>query len=100
MKHKGNNNYSRREVKSIKTMVDYNSNLSKPVSRRKLATAVAKALNRPVLGVYYKLLSMTEKKPRIKRVAVQQELPLVQKSISFGKPTKIEISENGMTFYF
>jgi len=35
-----------------------------------------------------------------KRKAVAAPKVMSKQSITFGKPTKIEISDNGMTFYF
>ena len=102
MKSKGQTNYSSKELKSIKQMVATNKNSFKPLSKRKLATLVANAINRPVIGVYYKLLSMPKKRTYTKRTKEVTTTPIVsmKKSISFGKPSKIEISDTGMTFYF
>lgn len=103
MKSKGQTNYSSKELKSIKAMVATNKNSFKPLSKRKLATLVANTINRPVTGVYYKLLSMPQKRTytkRTKEVTTTTPIVSMKKSISFGKPTKIEISDNGMTFYF
>lgn len=102
MKSKGQTNYSSKELKSIKAMVATNKNSFKPLSKRKLATLVANAINRSVTGVYYKLLSMPQKRTYTKRTKEVTTTPIVsiKKSISFGKPSKIEISDNGMTFYF
>jgi hypothetical protein len=44
------------------------------------------------------MLGMTPK--TVKRTAVAAPKMMTKKSITFGKPTKIEISDNGMTFYF
>lgn len=102
MKSKGQTNYSSKELKSIKEMVATNKKSVKPLSKRKLATIVANVINRPLVGVYCKLLSMPQKRAYTKRTKEVTTTPIVsmKKSISFGKPSKIEISDNGMTFYF
>lgn len=105
MKSKGQNNYSKVELKRMKMAVRYNKSLPKPLSTIKLATVLAKDLGRSRTGVYYKMLGMTTKRTKTQRVTNSAQ-PNVQpvmgnkKSITFSKPTKIEISDNGMTFYF
>lgn len=98
MKAKGQNNYSRVELKRMKMAIKYNKSLPKPLSTIKLATVIAKDLGRSRTGVYYKMLGMNPK--GVKRTAVTAPRVTTKKSITFGKPTKIEISDNGMTFYF
>lgn len=98
MKAKGQNNYSRVELKRMKMAIKYNKSLPKPLSTIKLATVIAKDLGRSRTGVYYKMLGMTRK--NVKRVPVAGPKVMSKQPIKFGKPTKIEISDNGMTFYF
>ena len=98
MKAKGQNNYSKVELKRMKMAMRYNKSIPKPLSTVKLATVIAKDLGRSHTGVYYKMLGMTPK--TVKRTDVAAPKIMTKKSISFGKPTKIEISDNGMTFYF
>jgi len=98
MKAKGQNNYSKVELKRMKMAIRYNKSLPKPLSTVKLATVLAKDLGRSRTGVYYKMLRMNPK--GVKRTSVAQPRMTTKKSITFGKPTKIEISDNGMTFYF
>lgn len=78
--------------------IRYNKSLPKPLSTVKLATTIAKDLGRSRTGVYYKMLGMNPKS--VKRTSVAAPKATTKKSITFGKPTKIEISDNGMTFYF
>jgi len=98
MKTKGQVNYSNKELKQIKNALTDNAKMPKPLSLCRLANVVAKALGRSYTGVYYKMLHMQP--VRNKRTAVETAKVMTKKSISFGKPTKIEISDNGMTFYF
>ena len=98
MKAKGQNNYSKVELKRMKMAMRYNKSIPKPLSTVKLATVIAKDLGRSRTGVYYKMLGMTPK--TVKRTAVPASKMMTKKSMTFGKPTKIEISDNGMTFYF
>lgn len=97
MKSKGQINYSTKELKQMKTAVRYNKALPKPLSTSRLAKTVAKELGRSYTGVYYKMLSIV---PNNKRKAVAAPKVMSKQSITFGKPSKIEISNNGMTFYF
>jgi hypothetical protein len=98
MKSKGQINYSTKELKQMKTAVRNNKALPKPLSTSRLAKSVAKELGRSYTGVYYKMLHMMP--VRTKRTAVAAPKVMAKKSISFGKPSKIEISDSGMTFYF
>lgn len=98
MKTKGQNNYSRVELKRIKMAIRYNKSMPKPLSTNKLAMLMAKELGRSRTGVYYKMLGLNPKS--VKRTSVPAPKVMTKKSITFGKPTKIEISDNGMTFYF
>ena len=95
MKHKGSVNYTRKELKVIKETLKSNSLREKPFSIKRLSTATSRVLNRPQIGIYYKMLGMSPK--RRKRTAVPTS---TSRSVTFTKPTKIEISEAGMTFYF
>ena len=99
MKSKGQINYSTKELKQMKTAVRNNKALPKPLSTSRLAKTVAKELGRSYTGVYYKMLGI---KPTsaTKRKAVAAPKMMSKQSITFGKPTKIEISNDGMTFYF
>lgn len=81
--------------------IRYNKSMPKPLSTNKLATVMAKELGRSRTGVYYKMLEITPKSTKsVKRTAVAAPKVTTKKSITFGKPTKIEISDAGMTFYF
>ena len=103
MRSKGQKDYSAKELKQIKTAMRYNKAMPKPLSTNKLATMMAKELGRPYTGVYCKMLTLKTNTKTItapKRVAVEGPKFSVQKQVTFGKPTKIEISNNGMTFYF
>jgi len=102
MRKKGSNNYSRKELRTIKTMMMDNKKTVKPMSMVKLSKFVAGALNRPSNGVYIKMLDMSPKKTKRQAVVtktVSTKMPL-NRSVTFRKPTKIEISETGMTFFF
>lgn len=102
MRKKGSNNYSKKELRTIKTMMMDNKRAVKPMSMAKLSKFVAGQLNRPVSGVYFKMLDMAPQ--RTKRQPVMTKTistpPMSTKSLTFGKPTKIEISDKGMTFFF
>ena len=100
MKAKGQNNYSRVELKRMKMAIKYNKALPKPLSVNRLATVIAKDLGRSRTGVYYKMLGIIPKSVRNRRKTVDAPKVMSKQSITFGKPTKIEISDNGMTFYF
>ena len=101
MKAKGQNNYSKTELKRMKMAIRYNKSLPKPLSTVKLATVLSKDLNRAYTGVYCKMLEITPGRTK-RKASVKQSTPVMgnKKSITFTKPTKIEISDNGMTFYF
>jgi len=98
MKSKGQVNYSNKELKQIKSALTDNAKMPKPLSLCRLAHVVSKALGRSYTGVYYKMLHMQP--APVKKVAVTGTKVSAQKQITFGKPTKIEISNDGMTFYF
>lgn len=79
-----------------------NKKTVKPMSMVKLSKFVAGALNRPSNGVYIKMLDMSPKKTKRQAVVtktVSTKMP-INRSVTFRKPTKIEISETGMTFFF
>jgi hypothetical protein len=102
MKAKGQNNYSRKELRTIKTMMADNKRAARPMSMAKLSKFVASNLNRPSNGVYIKMLDMSPKRTKRQPVVtktVSTKMPL-KRSVTFRKPTKIEISETGMTFFF
>jgi hypothetical protein len=102
MRKKGSNNYSKKELRTIKTMVMDNKKTVKPMSMMKLSKFVASSLNRPFTGVYNKMLSMTPQRTKRQPVmtkTVSTKMP-IKRSVTFRKPTKIEISETGMTFFF
>lgn len=107
--------YSKKETVAIRVLMDENNLSRKPLSLRRLAFVVAKQLNRKEYGVYNKMLKMCMQKPKYQKTmrkqvvvpqptqtAVQADMFNQQpaKSVTFGKPTKIEISDAGMTFYF
>lgn len=103
MKQKGNTNYSRKEIVSIKESMKVNNLRTKPLSIKKLAISVAKDMDRTMFGIYRKMLSMRPKRAIAQRVIkTPVAAPTVQmtKQVTFGKPTKIEISDAGMTFFF
>jgi len=102
MKAKGQNNYSRKELRTIKTMMADNKRAARPMSMAKLSKFVASNLNRPSNGVYIKMLDMSPKRAKRQPVmtkTVSAKMP-IKRSVTFRKPTKIEISETGMTFFF
>ena len=102
MRKKGSNNYSRKELKTIKTMMAENKRATKPMSMAKLSKFVAAQLSRPSTGVYIKMLDMSPKQTKRQSVmtkTVSAKMP-IKRSVTFRKPTKIEISETGMTFFF
>ena len=102
MRKKGSNNYSRKELRTIKVMMADNKKTVKPMSTIKLSKFVAGVLNRPVTGVYSKMLDMSPKRAKRQSVmtnTVSTKMP-INRSVTFRKPTKIEISETGMTFFF
>lgn len=74
-----------------------------PVSTPKLARKLAKQFNRTYEGVYVKLLKMRRGmtiEPKTV-VAPVTKTPVLTKSHTISnRPTKIEISDAGMTFYF
>jgi hypothetical protein len=83
-------------------MVMDNKKTVKPMSMMKLSKFVASSLNRPVSGVYIKMLDMAPQRAKRQPVmtkTVSTKMPL-KRSVTFRKPTKIEISETGMTFFF
>lgn len=102
MRKKGSNNYSRKEMSTIKKMIVENKKTVKPMSMAKLSKFVAAQLNRPTTGVYYKMRELVPQRVRRAKVVAQKpvQTQVTRKSVTFGKPTKIEISDNGMTFYF
>lgn len=102
MRKKGSNNYSRKELRTIKTMMIDNKKTAKPMSIVKLSKFVAEQLNRPTSGVYTKMLDMAPQRTKRQSVATKtiSTPPMSTKSVTFGKPTKIEISDKGMTFFF
>ena len=104
MRSKGQKDYSSKELKQMKSAMRHNKSLPKPLSTNKLAVMMAKELGRAYTGVYCKMLTLKTKKTTTttapKHVAVEGPKFSVQKQVTFGKPTKIEISNNGMTFYF
>lgn len=102
MKAKGQNNYSKRELKTIKTMMTENKRSAKSMSMAKLSKFVAAQLSRPSSGVYIKMLDMSPKRSKRQPVmtnTVSAKMP-IKRSVTFRKPSKIEISETGMTFFF
>jgi hypothetical protein len=79
-----------------------NKKTVKPMSMMKLSKFVANSLNRPISGVYIKMLDMAPQRAKRQTVmtkTVSTKMP-IKRSVTFRKPTKIEISETGMTFFF
>jgi hypothetical protein len=102
MRKKGSNNYSKKELRTIKTMMDDNKRATRPMSIAKLSKFVAAQLNRPSNGVYIKMLDMAPQRAKRQPVmtkTVSTKMP-IKRSVTFRKPSKIEISETGMTFFF
>jgi hypothetical protein len=102
MKAKGQVNYSNKELKQIKLAMRYNKTMPKPLSVNKLSTIVAKEIGRSRIGVYYKMLGMkpATTRTRVKGTRVVAQRHPAPSSVTLGRPTKIEISNDGMTFYF
>lgn len=98
MRSKGQKDYSKVELRRMKMAIRYNKSLPKPLSTNRLAKMMAKDLCRPFTGVYCKMLGMTTRS--VNREAVTRTKVVAKQSLTFNKPTKIEISNNGMTFYF
>ena len=83
-------------------MMAENKRATKPMSMAKLSKFVAAQLSRPSTGVYIKMLDMSPKQTKRQSVmtkTVSAKMP-IKRSVTFRKPTKIEISETGMTFFF
>jgi len=102
MRKKGSNNYSKKELRTIKTMMADNKRATRPMSIAKLSKFVSAQLNRPSNGVYIKMLDMSPQRTKRQPVVtntVSTKMP-IKRSVTFRKPTKIEISETGMTFFF
>jgi hypothetical protein len=104
MKAKGQVNYSSKELKQIKLAMRYNKTMPKPLSTSRLAKIVSKELGRSYTGVYYKMLGMkpatNTKRTTVKGTRVVAQKNPAPSSVTLGRPTKIEISNDGMTFYF
>ena len=89
--------YSKEELSTMQEMA------KQPVSTIKLARKLAKQFNRTYAGVYSRLLIIrrsvvVEPKAIVTPVA---KTPVQTKSHTISsRPTKIEISDAGMTFYF
>jgi len=89
--------YSKTELMVMQEMA------KKPISTIKLAKRLAKEFNRTFGGVYAKLLVMrkhTKVEPVITNTVSTKTVVEGKKHTISSRPTKIEISENGMTFYF
>ena len=102
MRKKGSNNYSKKELRTIRTMMADNKKTARPMSMVKLSKFVASSLNRPVGGVYIKMLDIAPQRTERQAVVtktVSTKMP-IKRSVTFRKPSKIEISETGMTFFF
>ncbi len=102
MKAKGQLNYSLKELKYIKGALRENAKMTKPWSTSKLAKATSRVLGRSYTGVYYKMLGMkpATTRTRVKGTRVVAQRHAAPSSVTLGRPTKIEISNDGMTFYF
>ena len=89
--------YSQEELTTMTEMA------KKPVATSKLARKLAKEFNRTYAGVYARLLIIRknvvmEPKAIVTPVA---KTPVKTKSHTISsRPTKIDISDQGMTFYF
>jgi hypothetical protein len=86
--------YSKEELNIMQEMA------KQPVSTTKLARKLAKQFNRTYVGVYSKLLFMRRGITVEAKIAATKT-PVSTKSHTISnRPTKIEISDAGMTFYF
>jgi hypothetical protein len=86
--------YSKEELSTMQEMA------KQPVSTTKLARKLAKQFNRTYAGVYSKLLFMRRGITVEAKIAATKT-PVSTKSHTISsRPTKIEISDAGMTFYF
>lgn len=89
--------YSKEETSIMTEMA------KKPVSTTKLARRLAKQFNRTYAGVYARLLIIRKNvvvEPKTV-VAPVSKTPVKANSHTISsRPTKIEISDAGMTFYF
>lgn len=91
--------YSQAELSTMQEMA------KKPISTTKLAKRLAKQFNRTYTGVYARLLiirkNVTVEPMAPKEAVVRTKKPVEVKSHTISsRPTKIEISDAGMTFYF
>jgi hypothetical protein len=87
--------YSKEELNTMQEMA------KQPVSTTKLARKLAKQFNRTYGGVYAKLLFMRRGITVEAKIAAAPKTPVLAKSHTISnRPTKIEISDAGMTFYF
>lgn len=86
--------YSKEELNVMQEMA------KQPVSTTKLAKRLARQFNRSYAGVYSKLLFM-RKGIKVEARIAATKTPVQTKSHTISnRPTKIEISDAGMTFYF
>jgi len=89
--------YSQTELTTMTEMA------KKPISTSKLARRLAKEFNRTYVGVYARLLTIRKNvivEPKTVTGTVTKT-PVQAKSHTISsRPTKIEISDAGMTFYF
>lgn len=92
--------YSPAELETMTEMA------KKPLSTPKLAKRLARQFNRTYEGVYVKLLKMrkgmtVEPTVTANTTVVRTKKPVSTNSHTISsRPTKIEISDAGMTFYF
>lgn len=86
--------YSKEELSTMQEMA------KQPVSTTKLARKLAKQFNRTYGGVYAKLLFMRRGITVEAKIAATKTPVLAKSHTISNRPTKIEISDAGMTFYF
>jgi len=90
--------YSQEELTTMTEMA------KKPLSTTKLARRLAKQFNRTYAGVYARLLIIRKNvvvEPKAMVATPVAKTPVKTKSHTISsRPTKIEISDQGMTFYF
>lgn len=92
--------YSQAELNIMQEMA------KKPLSTPRLAKRLARQFNRTYEGVYVKLLKMRRHMNIEPRVTVDVPVVRTKTPVSTNthtissRPTKIEISDAGMTFYF
>jgi hypothetical protein len=89
--------YSKEELTTMTEMA------KQPVATTKLARKLAKQFNRTYAGVYARLLIIRKNvvvEPKTVKVPMVKTPVMTKSHTISSRPTKIEISDAGMTFYF